>query len=183
MDFTNNNNIRLISQPLFSILENILEFPENSDHHSSAAVTGPGAGASAGKFQNNNPTRAYVRDVKAMAATPADVIEYADAYAIVVDMPGIKPSQIKVQVEDDGVLVVAGERWRPEDENGGGGDGVKYLRMERRVGKFMRKFCLPENSDKDRVSAAYNDGILTVTVRKIPPPVTKRPKIIEVKGA
>ncbi|KAF4375742.1 hypothetical protein F8388_014464 [Cannabis sativa] len=117
-----------------------------------------------------------------MAATPSNVIEYADAYAIVVDMPGIKPSHIKVQVEDDGVLVVAEERRRPEGENGGG-DGVKYLRMERRVGKFMRKFCLPENSDKDNVSAAHNDRILTVTVQKIPPPVTQRPKTIEVKGA
>ncbi|XP_062097811.1 17.6 kDa class II heat shock protein-like [Humulus lupulus] len=165
MDFTN-NNIRLITQPLFSILEDMLDVPE--------------ADQSTAEKSRNNPSRAYVRDAKAMAATPADVIEYPNAYAFVVDMPGIKPAEIKVQVEDDGVLVVTGERRRESEKDD---EGVKYLRMERRVGKFMRKFSLPENADKDAVSAVCKDGVLTVRVEKFPPPEPKRPKTIEVKVA
>jgi len=53
--------------------------------------------------------------------------------------------------------------------------------MERRVGKFMRKFVLPENADGDKVSAVCQDGVLTVTVPKLPPPEPKKPKTIEVK--
>ncbi|KAH0969804.1 hypothetical protein GBA52_028400 [Prunus armeniaca] len=64
---------------------------------------------------NNHPSRAYVRDAKAMAATPADVVEYPNAYVFVVDMPGIEAGQIKVQVENDNVLVLSGKRRREEE--------------------------------------------------------------------
>ncbi|GAB4836975.1 hypothetical protein Ancab_001889 [Ancistrocladus abbreviatus] len=65
--------------------------------------------------QLNTPSRVYVRDAKAMARTPADVKEYPNAYQFIVDMPGIKPSKVKVQLEDENVLVVRGERRREKD--------------------------------------------------------------------
>lgn len=128
---------------------------------------------------HNAPTRSYVRDAKAMAATPADVKEYPNSYVFVIDMPGLKSGDIKVQVEDDNVLVISGERKREKEKS----EGAKYLRMERRVGKFMRKFVLPENANTDAVSAVCQDGVLSVTVEKVPPPEPKKPKTIEVKVA
>ncbi|GMH16528.1 hypothetical protein Nepgr_018369 [Nepenthes gracilis] len=125
------------------------------------------------------PTRAYFQDYKAMAATPADVREYPNSYVFIVDMPGLKSGDIKVQVEDNNVLVISGERKREEEEK----EGVKYLRMERRVGKFMRKFSLPENANANAVSAVCQEGVLNVTVPKLPPPEPKKPKTIEVKVA
>ncbi|KAE9448577.1 hypothetical protein C3L33_19528, partial [Rhododendron williamsianum] len=104
------------------------------------------------KSAANVPSRTYVRDARAMAATPADV-------------------------EDGNVLLISGERKREEEEK----DGAKYVRMERRVGKFMRKFILPENANTEAVSAVCQDGVLTVTVQKLPPPEPKKPKTIEVK--
>ncbi|KAK8581906.1 hypothetical protein V6N13_144899 [Hibiscus sabdariffa] len=150
--------------PLLTILEDMLELdiPEEQEK------TG------------NNPSRAYVRDAKAMAATPADVMEYPTSYVFIVDMPGISHSEIKVQVENDNVLVVSGERKREKDEKEG---VVKYLRMERRMGKFMRKFQLPENANTENISAVCHDGVLRVTVEKLPPPEPKKPKTIEVKVA
>nr|GFA07374.1 17.9 kDa class II heat shock protein-like [Tanacetum cinerariifolium] len=111
------------------------------------------------KSANSEPTRAYVRDARAMAATPADVKEHPNAYVFIVDMPGLKSNDIKVQVEDDNVLVISGERKREEEEN------VKFVRMERRIGKFMRKFSLPENANIDKISAVCQEGVLTVTVK------------------
>ncbi|KAK3213204.1 hypothetical protein Dsin_017910 [Dipteronia sinensis] len=52
--------------------------------------------------------------------------------------------------------------------------------MERRVGKFMRKFVLPENANTDSISAVCQDGVLTVTVEKLPPPEPKKPMTIEI---
>ncbi|KAK7300621.1 hypothetical protein RJT34_11469 [Clitoria ternatea] len=124
----------------------------------------------------NAPTRTYVRDARAMAATPVDVKEYPNSYVFVVDMPGLKSGDINVQVEDDNVLLISGERKREEEK-----DGSRYLRMERRVGKFMRKFMLPENANTGAVSAVSQDGVLTVTVPKLPPPEPKKPKTIQVK--
>ena len=125
------------------------------------------------------PSRAYVRDAKAMAATPADVKEHPNAYVFVVDMPGLKSDQIKVHVEDDNVLVVSGERKREKERD----QGIKYLRMERRLGKYLKKFILPENANIDKITASYQDGVLTVTVEKKPPPEPKQPKTIEVQVA
>ncbi|MBA0594151.1 hypothetical protein E1A91_A05G042600v1 [Gossypium mustelinum] len=149
--------------PLFTILEDMLDIPEEQEK------------------SRNNPSRAYVRDAKAMAATPADVIEYPTSYVFIVDMPGINHGEIKVQVENENVLVVSGERKREKEKDEK--EGVKYVRMERRVGKFMRKFALPENANMDKISAVCQDGVLRVTVEKLPPPEPKKPKTIEVKVA
>ncbi|XP_048133319.1 17.1 kDa class II heat shock protein-like [Rhodamnia argentea] len=146
--------------PLFTTLHQLMDVPDEAEK------------------SFNAPTRTYVRDARAMASTPADVKEYPGSYAFVIDMPGLKSGDIKVQVEEENVLVISGERKREEEK-----EGAKYLRMERRVGKFMRKFVLPENANTEAVSALCRDGVLTVTVEKLPPPEPKKPKTIEVKIA
>ncbi|XP_020577291.1 17.3 kDa class II heat shock protein-like [Phalaenopsis equestris] len=128
----------------------------------------------------NAPTRTYVRDARAMASTPADIKELQSAYKFVLDMPGVKSGEIKVQVEDGNMLVITGERSRDEDDKEGNG---KFIRLERRVGKFMRKFSLPDNANLEAISAVCRDGVLTVTVQKLPPPEPKKVKTIEVKIA
>ncbi|KAI3958750.1 hypothetical protein MKX01_023426 [Papaver californicum] len=124
-----------------------------------------------------SPSRTYVWDAKAMAATPADIKEYPDSYAFVLDMPGLKSEEINVQVEENNVLVVTGMRRREDDKD----KEVKYVRMERRIGKFMRKFVLPENANVDSISAVCIDGVLTITVQKLPPPEPKKPRTIQVQ--
>ncbi|XP_042507602.1 17.1 kDa class II heat shock protein-like [Macadamia integrifolia] len=156
-------DIRLmgLDGPLISTLQHILGGSDDQAEKSS-----------------NAPTQTYVRDAKAMASTPADVKEYPNSYVFIIDMPGLKSGDIKVQVEDDNVLLISGERKREEEK-----DGAKYVRMERRVGKFMRKFVLPENANIEAISAICQDGVLTVTVQKLPPPDPKKAKTIEVKIA
>ncbi|XP_077250077.1 17.3 kDa class II heat shock protein-like [Tasmannia lanceolata] len=150
-----------LENPLISALHHMLEVPDEIEKGFNA------------------PTRTYVRDAKAMATTPADVKEYPKSYVFIIDMPGLKSGDITVQVEEDNVLVISGERKRVEEEK----EGAKYVRMERRVGKFMRKFVLPENANTDAISAVCQDGVLTVSVDKLPPPEPKKPKTIEVKIA
>ncbi|KAM3347443.1 hypothetical protein ACQJBY_021409 [Aegilops geniculata] len=154
-----------LENPMMTALQHLLDIPD-----------GEAGNTSGGEKQG--PTRAYVRDARAMAATPADVKELPGAYAFVVDMPGLGSGNIQVQVEDERVLVISGERRREEKE-----DDAKYLRMERRMGKLMRKFVLPEDADMEKISAACRDGVLTVTVEKLPPPEPKKPKTIQVQVA
>ncbi|XP_040997045.1 17.3 kDa class II heat shock protein-like [Juglans microcarpa x Juglans regia] len=146
---------------IMDTLHELLDFPEESD-----------------KSSHHAPSRAYVRDAKAMSATPADVKDYPESYVFVIDMPGLKPDQIKVQVEDN-MLVVSGERRREREKD----QGVKYVRMERRLGKYLKKFMLPEDSNPEKISAVYQDGVLTVTVQKKPKPEPKKPKTVEVQVA
>ncbi|CAL0305226.1 unnamed protein product [Lupinus luteus] len=148
--------------PFYNNLRNLMDLSDETASNKNVSV----------------PTQTYMRDAKAMAATAADIKEHPNSYVFVIDMPGLKKGDIKVEVEDDNVLLISGERKREEEK-----EGVKYLRMERRVGKFMRKFVLPENANTDAVSAVCQDGVLTVTVQKLPPPQPKKPKTIEVKVA
>lgn len=148
--------------PLLNTFYHIL----NDDNHS------------ANDNNKSNHARTYVQDAKAMASTPADVKEYPNSYVFVMDMPGLKSGDIKVQVDENNVLLVCGERQREEDK-----EGVKYVKLERRIGKFMRKFVLPENANLEKIKAVCKDGVLTVTVEKLPPPEPKKLKIIEVKIA
>ncbi|KVI01506.1 17.9 kDa class II heat shock protein-like [Cynara cardunculus var. scolymus] len=152
--------------PFFRNLHHILEVTDDGNSN---------------KSNTAGPTRAYVRDARAMAATPADVKEYPNSYVFIVDMPGLKSGDIKVQVEDENVLVISGERKREHEQEEK--EGVKYVRMERRIGKFMRKFVLPENANTEKISAICQDGVLTVTVEKLPPPEPKKPKLIQVQVA
>ncbi|RZC77246.1 hypothetical protein C5167_001410 [Papaver somniferum] len=148
------------SDPIFSGLHNMFDV---SDHDIEKSV--------------NTPSKKYVRDAKAMASTPADIKEYPDSYVFVLDMPGLKSEEISVQVEDNNVLVVTGMRQREDEKE----KEVKYVRMERRIGKFMRKFILPENANLDTISAVCVDGVLTITVQKLPPPEPKKPRTIQVQ--
>ncbi|GAA0171523.1 chaperone [Lithospermum erythrorhizon] len=155
-------DFRLINAPLFHTLSHMVDSLEEDSNNKT----------------NNIPTKTYVRDAKAMAATPADIKEYPNSYLFIIDMPGLKSGDIRVQVEDDNVLVISGEREREEEK-----EGVKFVRMERRVGKFMRKFVLPENVEIEKISAVCKDGVLSVSVEKLPPPQPKKPKTIQVKVA
>lgn len=131
----------------------------------------------------------------------ADVVDTPNSYVFTLDMPGLKRDQIKVHVEKDAVLVISGERKREEvkvpapskaeTENDKKGSkknkkktgSIQYICSERIVGRYLRKFALPEDGDRDKISALYEDGVLTVTVEKRPLPQPAEPKTIEVKVA
>jgi HSP20 family protein len=75
---------------------------------------------------------------------------------------------VKVQVEDGRVLQISGERKKEETSS-----TDRWHRVERSQGSFLRRFKLPENTKLEEVKAAMENGVLTVTVPKIPPPEPK----------
>ncbi|KAB2628417.1 17.1 kDa class II heat shock protein-like [Pyrus ussuriensis x Pyrus communis] len=83
-----------------------------------------------------------------MASTPADVKEHSNSYVFVEDMPGLKSWDIKVQAENYNVLLISSERKREKEK-----EWAKYVRMEQRVDKFMRKIVLSENANVDVIFA------------------------------
>jgi HSP20 family protein len=106
--------------------------------------------------------------------TPAlDVVESNDAYRIDVEVPGLKPEDIEVTV-DQGMLTIQGER-RSEEES----RDRQYHRIERRYGAFRRSITLPSHVDASRVEATYDNGVLRLTVPKTE---AAQPKRIEVRS-
>jgi HSP20 family protein len=93
-------------------------------------------------------------------APTLDVAESDDAYHIDVEVPGLKPEDIDVTI-DQGMLTVKGER-RSEEET----RERQYHRIERRYGAFRRSITLPSHVDASRVEATYDNGVLRLTVPK-----------------
>ena len=92
--------------------------------------------------------------------TPAvDIRETDDDYRIDIELPAVAAEDVKVTVKD-GVLEVTGER-RFEKETKG-----KVHRVERRYGRFVRSFRLPENVDEQRIDASSKDGVLHLKLAK-----------------
>jgi HSP20 family protein len=104
-------------------------------------------------------------------APPVDIREADDAYRIDVELPSVAAADVEITVKD-GVLVVSGER-RYEKETDG-----KVHRVERRYGRFLRSFRLPENADERRIEAVAKDGVLKLTVHKRE---EVKPRSIEIK--
>jgi HSP20 family protein len=91
---------------------------------------------------------------------PADILESEAAFKVVVDLPGHDPKAIQIQVEND-TLSVQSERRFAEPAK----DETQH-RSERAHGTFFRSFTLPATVDAAKVSAAYENGVLTVTLPK-----------------
>jgi len=103
-------------------------------------------------------------------APPIDVYETADRYIIAAEIPGLTREQVELAVEDARVTI-RGER---TERSAGSGDPTHYHQIERGHGPFARTFEFAEKIDADRVAADLRDGVLTVTLPKVPPhPVRK----------
>lgn len=95
------------------------------------------------------------------------------ALTVVVELPGVDPASVKVMVGGERVLLVAGERKRPQVP------GRVYQQMEIEYGPFQRQVRLPEDVDPERAKATFERGILTVELPVVekPPPAAGRYRI------
>ncbi|KAL7248427.1 hypothetical protein ACSBR2_003203 [Camellia fascicularis] len=105
-------------------------------------------------FPINNETLGFINAKIDWKETPG-------AHVFIAELPGLKRDEVKVQVEEDRVLKISGERNLERGER-----EEKKHRVERSSGKFMRMFRLPENARVDQLKAFMHDGVLTVIVPK-----------------
>lgn len=91
---------------------------------------------------------------------PVDVFETDNSLVFKADLPGVRSSDINVQVENQ-TLTIAGERKFEKQEANKG-----FHRIERNYGSFVRSFAGPNLFDTEKVAASYKDGVLTVMLAK-----------------
>lgn len=103
---------------------------------------------------------------------PCDVFEDKDAVKIIAEVPGVRPEDVKLSLENN-LLTIRGEKRQQAEER-----TERVHRYERSYGSFERSFALPSTVDPDKITANYENGILTVS---IPKAERARPREIPVK--
>lgn len=103
---------------------------------------------------------------------PMDLYRDGDHYVLSADLPGVDPGSVDIDV-DGQLLTIRAQRTLTA------GDDVKWITRERETATFVRQLNLGQGIDIDRISAAYDNGVLSVTI-----PVSERakPRRIEVSS-
>jgi HSP20 family protein len=117
-------------------------------------------------------------------AMPMDAYRHGDTFVMHFDLPGVDPASIDLELERNALTVKAERSWHPVE-----GDDV--LAAERLHGTFTRRLYLGDNLDGDRISASYENGVLTLTIpvaeraraRKIAVERSREQTAIEAKSA
>ena len=118
----------------------------------------------------------------ATAWAPAlDISERKDAYLVTVELPGLKPEDLDITMED-GLLTIQGERQFTSESS-----EQQYHRVERRYGAFRRSITLPAHVTAEGIQASFEDGVLQILVPKAeeakPKRIQVRPGRMEVTAA
>jgi HSP20 family protein len=107
-------------------------------------------------------------------AFPVEVSETESAIDVKAALPGVKPEEVDISVQND-VLTIRAEHREQTDEQ-----KRDYYRREVRYGAFHRSLALPTSVDADEAEARFENGILFL---KLPKADAVRPKQIKVDGA
>ncbi|MEC4683806.1 MAG: Hsp20/alpha crystallin family protein [Nitrospirota bacterium] len=106
--------------------------------------------------------RSEGRERKTVEWAPSvDIAEEEGAYIVKAELPEVQKEAVKVVIEN-GVLTLSGERTRKVEKT-----GIRFHRVEREYGAFLRSFTLPDDADPKKISANMKDGVLTIRIEKL----------------
>ncbi|MBQ5486841.1 MAG: Hsp20/alpha crystallin family protein [Bacteroidales bacterium] len=113
-------------------------------------------------------------------STPAiNVIENEHGFELELAAPGMTKEDFKVSLDEEGDLVINMEK---KEENKEGKRHGRYLRREFSYAKFQQTMILPEDADKENISASVENGVLKVNIPKLEvKEIPQTRKMIEIK--
>lgn len=101
---------------------------------------------------------------KMSATAPAiNVKESATGYTVELAAPGMKKEDFNVHINDEGNLIIKMEQKQEQKEED---KSVRYLRREFSYTKYEQTLILPDDVDKEKISAKVENGVLTVELPK-----------------
>ncbi len=97
-------------------------------------------------------------------SVPVDLLKDGDRYLLTADLPGVDPGSIDIDL-DGHLLTIRAERTAAAHE------GAAWIARERRAGSYVRQFTLGDGLDTERISASYDNGVLSLVI-----PLSERAK-------
>jgi len=97
-----------------------------------------------------------------MPSPAIDIVEEPAGYKLTAELPGMAEKDIELIVSGDAVTLKGEKKQESERKD------KNYTMSERSYGSFQRTFTLPDGIDRDKISAEFSKGVLTVTLPKNP---------------
>lgn len=101
-----------------------------------------------------------------------DVSETDESFFVTLDLPGVSPDAVSIEVHE-GKLTISGNRVAEATD-----EKLKFHRIERKSGEFQRLVSVPNDVDVEKIDAAYEHGVLVVTLPKV---AKKQPTKIQIR--
>ena len=111
-----------------------------------------------GLWQVGDP---FERGMREVDSTAVDLVEHDEEFVVTLDLPGFEKEDVEIRVTDR-TLHVEAEREEAESD-----DDEAYIRRERRHESLRQSVRLPEDVEKENVTARMKHGVLTVTLPKL----------------
>ncbi|MDO4286896.1 MAG: Hsp20/alpha crystallin family protein [Eubacteriales bacterium] len=96
-----------------------------------------------------------------LPAFRTDIRDAGDKYVLEAELPGFSKEDVRLDLKD-GILTISAEHTENNDQKD---DNGSYIRRERRYGSFRRSFDVT-GIDENAISAAYNNGVLELSLPK-----------------
>lgn len=119
-----------------------------------------------------SPSRRANSNVGAFFTPRVDIKEHDGHYEITAELPGVKKEDLNITLEEGILTIDAETRYENREQSEG-----KVIRQERRYGKYSRSFNLGGNVHESDISAAFDNGILTIKAPKVPETIPQQRRI------
>ena len=117
---------------------------------------------------------------KNVTAPAVNVIDEEKEYKVEVAAPGMTKDDFQIKLDNDNNLIIALEKKTQNEDHET--KNQKYLRREFSYSKFQQTFTLPDDVEKDKITAKMNDGVLTIDIpKKEPAPVVDSTRMIDIQ--
>lgn len=104
-------------------------------------------------------------DRRNTTAPAVNIIENDDEYKIEVAAPGMTKEDFKVHINEDNELVISMEKHSEEKEEDKKHKGT-YLRREFSYTQFQQNLLLPDNVEREKISAKVENGVMSIDIPK-----------------
>jgi HSP20 family protein len=129
-----------------------------------------------GLFPALRAARPFAASAAPLFGLPAtDIKETDQAYMLDIELPGLTPNDVEISIQGD-VLTIAGQKAEVRDDN-----TAAYRISERRFGRFERVFPIAPDVERDKIEAAFRDGVLKINLPRNTKAGPQKSKV-EIKG-